>query len=126
MLKVYLCVILFGGLFNPTNYTNPFIFLKKYNMKDTKTEEFYTRLQEQLKGDTTWPAPYLYKFIVPGNAQKIAQIEAIFNGTNAQINTRDSSKGTYTSLSIKVVMASPEMVIEKYKQVSQVEGVISL
>ena len=82
-------------------------------MKDTKTEEFYTRLQEQLKGDTTWPAPYLYKFIVPGNAQKIAQIEAIFNGTNAQINTRDSSKGTYTSLSIKVVMASPEMVIEK-------------
>jgi putative lipoic acid-binding regulatory protein len=126
MLKVYLCVILFGGLFNPTNYTNPFIFLKKYNMKDTKTEEFYTRLQEQLKGDTTWPAPYLYKFIVPGNAQKIAQIEAIFNGTNAQINTRDSSKGTYTSLPIKVVMASPEMVIEKYKQVSQVEGVISL
>ena len=95
-------------------------------MKDTKTEEFYTRLQEQLKGDTTWPAPYLYKFIVPGNTQKIAQIEAIFNGTNAQINTRDSSKGNYTSLSIKVVMASPEMVIEKYKQVSQVEGVISL
>ena len=41
-------------------------------MKDTKTEEFYTRLQEQLKGDTTWPAPYLYKFIVPGNAQKIS------------------------------------------------------
>ena len=126
MLKVYLCVILFGGLFKTAYYTNPFIFLKKYNMKDTKTEEFYTRLQEQLKGDTTWPAPYLYKFIVPGNAQKIAQIEAIFNGTNAQINTRDSSKGTYTSLSIKVVMASPEMVIEKYKQVSQVEGVISL
>ena len=126
MLKVYLCVILFGGLFKIANYTNPFIFLKKYKMKDTKTEEFYTRLQEQLKEDTTWPAPYLYKFIVPGNAQKIAQIEAIFNGTNAQINTRDSSKGTYTSLSIKVVMASPEMVIEKYKQVSQVEGVISL
>lgn len=95
-------------------------------MKDTKTEEFYARLQEQLKGDTTWPAPYLYKFIVPGNVQKIAQIEAIFNGANAQINTRDSSKGTYTSLSIKVVMASPEKVIEKYKQVSQVEGVISL
>ena len=62
MLKVYLCVILFGGLFKTANYTNPFIFLKKYNMKDTKTEEFYTRLQEQLKGDTTWPAPYLYKF----------------------------------------------------------------
>ena len=95
-------------------------------MKDTKTEEFYTRLQEQLKGDTTWPAPYLYKFIVPGNAQKIAQIEAVFNGMNAQINTRDSSKGTYSSVSIKVMMPSPEAVIEIYKQVSRVEGVISL
>ncbi len=95
-------------------------------MKDTKTEEFYARLLEQLKADTTWPAPYLYKFIVPADVQKIAQIEAIFNGTNAQINTRDSSKGTYTSLSIKVIMASPEKVIEKYKQVSQVDGVISL
>ena len=95
-------------------------------MKDTKTEEFYARLLEQLKGDTTWPAPYLYKFIVPANVQKIAQIEAIFNGTNAKINTRDSSKGTYTRLSIKVMMASPEKVIEKYKQVSQVDGVISL
>lgn len=95
-------------------------------MKDTKTEEFYARLLEQLKGDTTWPAPYLYKFIVPADVQKIAQIEAIFNGTNAQINTRDSSKGTYTSLSVKVIMASPEKVIEKYKQVSQVDGVISL
>jgi hypothetical protein len=95
-------------------------------MKDTKTEEFYIRLQEQLTGDTTWPAAYLYKFILPGNAQKIAQIEAVFNGTNAQINTRDSRKGTYTSLSIKVMMASPEAVIEKYKQVSRVEGVISL
>ena len=95
-------------------------------MKDTKTEEFYARLLEQLKGDTTWPAPYLYKFIVPADVQKIAQIEAIFNGTNAQINTRNSSKGTYTSLSIKVIMASPEKVIEKYKQVSQVDGVISL
>ena len=95
-------------------------------MKDTKTEEFYARLLEQLKGDTTWPAPYLYKFIVPADVQKIAQIEAIFNDTNAQINTRDSSKGTYTSLSVKVIMASPEKVIEKYKQVSQVDGVISL
>ncbi|MGK0385775.1 MAG: putative lipoic acid-binding regulatory protein [Patiriisocius sp.] len=95
-------------------------------MKDTKTEEFYSRLQEQLKADTSWPAPYLYKFIVPSDTHKIAQIEAIFNDTNAQIRTRDSSKGTYTSVSITVTMQSPKAVIEKYKQVSEVEGVISL
>ena len=91
-----------------------------------KSEEFYTRLRQQLDGDTEWPGPYLYKFIVPASNEKIAEIEAIFDDTDAQIQTRDSSKGTYTSLSIKVTMDSPDAVIEKYLQVSGVEGVISL
>jgi hypothetical protein len=95
-------------------------------MKDTKTEEFYGRLQTQLEDDTSWPAPYLYKFIVPSDTVKISQIEAIFNDIDAEIKTRDSSKGTYTSVSITVTMLSPKAVIEKYKQVSEVEGVISL
>ncbi|GEQ86013.1 hypothetical protein ULMS_15210 [Patiriisocius marinistellae] len=94
--------------------------------EDKKTEEFYTRLKEQLQGDTEWPAPYLYKFIVPASNEKIAEIEQIFDGLNAEINTRDSSKGTYTSISIRVTMVSPEAVVAKYKQVSAIEGVISL
>ena len=90
------------------------------------TAAFYKRLKKSLKKDTTWPSVYLYKFIVPASNEKIAEIEAIFNDTNAEITTRDSSKGTYTSLSIKVTMKSPDAVIEKYKKVSKVEGVISL
>lgn len=92
----------------------------------SKTDEFYTRLREQLDIDTTWPSPYLYKFIVPAMLEKQAEIEAIFDGTGASIQTRDSSKGTYTSISVKVTMQSPEAVIEKYLEVSKVEGVISL
>ncbi len=93
---------------------------------DKKTTDFYNRLREQLTEDTSWPSEYLYKFIVPSSSEKIAEIEAVFNGTDAVINTRDSSKGTYTSVSIKVTMDSPDAVIEKYLQVSEVEGVISL
>ncbi|MCH2488873.1 MAG: DUF493 domain-containing protein [Flavobacteriales bacterium] len=91
-----------------------------------KTEEFYKRLHSQLEEDTQWPSPYLYKFIVPASNEKIAEIERIFDNTGATIQTRDSSKGNYTSVSIKVTMASPEAVIEKYQEVSKVEGVISL
>ena len=94
--------------------------------EDTKTTEFYKRLREQLEGDAKWPAPYLFKFIVPSRLEKIAEIEAIFDGNEAAINTRDSSKGTYTSISIKVTMNSPDSVIDKYREVSNVEGVISL
>ncbi|WP_271424847.1 DUF493 family protein [Aequorivita sinensis] len=94
--------------------------------QDKKTTEFYERLKEQLKGDTTWPSPYLYKFVVPADLEKIAEIRAVFDKTDAVINTRDSSKGTYTSISVKVTMSSPEEVVEKYLEVSKVEGVISL
>jgi putative lipoic acid-binding regulatory protein len=91
-----------------------------------KSEAFYKRLKEQLTLDTLWPAPYMYKFIVTNQLERVAEITAIFDGTNASIQTRDSSKGTYISVSIKVNMESPDAVIEKYLEVSKVEGVISL
>jgi len=95
-----------------------------HNEKDTAA--FYKKLKKSLKKDTQWPALYLYKFIIPTNESKIEEIEAIFKNTYAEITKRDSSKGTYTSISIKVNMKSPDAVIEKYKKVSKVEGVISL
>jgi len=91
-----------------------------------KTEEFYKRLREQLEGNTTWPSEYLYKFIIPASLEKLAEIEAIFDRIGADIQTRDSAKGTYTSISIKLKMDSADAVIEKYLEVSKVEGVISL
>lgn len=94
--------------------------------QEKKTAEFYERLKKQLEEDTSWPSPYLFKFIVPANLEKIAEIDSIFNNTDADVNTRDSSKGNYTSVSIKVTMPSAEAVVEKYLEVSKIEGVISL
>lgn len=94
--------------------------------EDKNTTEFYDRLRKQLEEDTAWPAPYLFKFIVPANLEKIAEIRSVFDSTDAEIATRDSAKGSYTSVSIKVTMESPDTVIEKYHEVSKVEGVISL
>ncbi|MCB0457073.1 MAG: DUF493 family protein [Flavobacteriaceae bacterium] len=94
--------------------------------EEEKTKDFYDRLREQLENDTAWPTDYLFKFIVPASLEKIAEIEAIFDNMNAEMQTRDSSKGTYTSISVKVNLDSPDAVIEKYLQVSKVEGVISL
>lgn len=91
-----------------------------------KSDAFYKRLREQLEEDTTWPSEYLYKFIIPASLEKLAEIEAIFDGSGANIQTRDSAKGTYTSISVKLHMESADAVIEKYLEVSKVEGVISL
>lgn len=94
--------------------------------QDKNTAAFYGRLKKQLEEDTTWPSAYLFKFIVPASLEKIAEIEAVFDGTDADITTRDSSKGAYSSVSVKVTMQSPDEVVEKYIEVSSVEGVISL
>ncbi len=90
------------------------------------TSEFYKRLKKQLELNNSWPSLYLYKFIVPTSSEKIEEIESLFKNTNAIITTRDSSKGTYTSISIKVTMDSAEAIIKIYQEVSNVEGVISL
>ncbi len=95
-------------------------------MDTEKSEEFYNRLKSQLAENDNWPTNYLYKFIVPTDAKKIKQIEKIFDNTGAVIESKQSKKGTYTSLSITVQLEGPDAVIEKYKQVGAVEGVISL
>jgi len=99
---------------------------KKFQMENEKSDEFYLRLKEELLKSNSWPADYLYKFIVPTDQDNITQIQLIFDNTGAVIDSKQSSKGKYTSLSIMVNLANPDEVIEKYKEVGLVEGVISL
>jgi len=90
-------------------------------------EAFYNNLKEKLYDTAIWPSEYLYKFIVKTDLLKIKTIESVFDNMGAVIKTIPSRKGNYTSVSINVVMQTPESVIVKYKEVgSQVEGVISL
>ncbi len=93
----------------------------------TNSEEFYSKLKAQLYETSSWPTAYLFKFIVTSEQHKIDKIESIFDNMGAVITSTPSKKGTYMSISINVVMQSPESVIRKYQLVtSQVEGVISL
>lgn len=93
---------------------------------DKKTEEFYIRLKTELEETTQWPSKYLYKFIVPTDKIKIQQVNSTFDNMGAVINTNTSKTGKYTSISIQVLMDNPDRVIEKYKEVSTIEGIISL
>ncbi|MGS2764415.1 DUF493 family protein [Sinomicrobium sp. M5D2P9] len=95
-------------------------------MGSEKEEQFYERLKEELNNTTTWPSSYLYKFIIPTDKEKITRIEDIFDNKGAVINSKKSSNGKYTSVSVQLIMESADAVIEKYKEVGEVEGVISL
>lgn len=89
-------------------------------------KEFYDKLKGRLEETSSWPSIYLYKFIVPTVGTGRKEIESVFDDTGAVIITKKSKNGKYTSISITVEMKNPDAVIEKYKMVGTVKGVISL
>ena len=95
-------------------------------MNTESPDEFYKRLKIQLADSTRWPSLYLYKFIVLTDDEKIRQVHEVFNNTGAVIDSKKSKKGKYTSLSISVNLKNPDEVIAKYKEVGEIDGVISL
>ena len=93
---------------------------------DKKTEEFYDRLKGELEKSNSWPALYLYKFIVPTDKDKIEQIETAFDRLGAVIKTTQSKTGKFTSVSIDVQMENPQAVIVKDQELSTIEGIGAL
>ena len=93
---------------------------------DKNTEEFYERLKVELDMSNTWPAEYLFKFIVPTDAAKIQKVEEAFDCMGAVIKTTKSKTGKFTSISVDVQMKDSQEIIDKYQEVSTVEGIISL
>ena len=93
---------------------------------DKDTKEFYERLKTELNNSNTWPAEYLFKFIVPTDQEKIEKVENAFNSMGAVIETKNSKTGKYTSISIDVQMPNAQKIIDKYLELSTIKGIISL
>lgn len=93
-----------------------------------KSEEFYKKLKQQLEETTVFPSIYLYKFIVPTQTDeiKVGLVLEKFDNLGATILTKKSKNGKYTSVSIQVKMNSANAIIKKYKEVTVIDGIISL
>ncbi len=92
----------------------------------SKESEFYKKLKITLEETTSFPTNYMFKFIIPTDQGKFKQIENMFNKLGAVIKSKESKNGKFTSITILVDMSSSDKIINKYKEVGTVEGVISL
>lgn len=90
-----------------------------------KNEDEFKNLQEKLSKEKNWPQVYMFKFIITADNKKLALVEAKFSD-EAIIHQKASSTGKYISITVKEVMLNAEAVIEKYKEVNTIEGVMSL
>jgi uncharacterized protein len=93
---------------------------------EKKTAEFYERLKTELDNSNSWPAPYLYKFIVPSTEENILKVENTFNCMGAIIKTTKSKTGKFTSISVDVMAKDSQEIIDKYQELSTIKGIVSL
>ena len=85
----------------------------------------FDKLREQLNLHDSWPMVYMFKFIIPADNRKIALVESKFSD-EAVITQSQSSSGKYISITIKEVMLNAEAIIDKYKEMSGIEGLMAL
>lgn len=96
------------------------------NDKNQSEDDFYRDFQSKLEESQRFPGEYIFKYIVPTDEKTIAMIYAIFNDPKANISTRESSNGKYTSFTIKLEVQDAHDVILYYRQTSKIEGIVTL
>jgi hypothetical protein len=85
--------------------------------------EWINSFRDKLDKFYAWPSLYTFKFIVPAARQD--ELRALFplHTTTAE---KASEKGTYISLTYQMMMPSSDSVIEVYKKVEGIEGIVAL
>ncbi|MBA3662843.1 MAG: DUF493 family protein [Bacteroidetes bacterium] len=89
------------------------------------TPEELENFKQKLIETTSFPSVYMFKFIVESNNRKIALVENLFE-PEADLHTKESGTGKYTSITAKQVVMNVDEVIEVYKKAALVPGIIFL
>lgn len=89
------------------------------------TEEELEKFKQRLIETTSFPSVYMYKFIVESDNRRIALVENLFD-PEADLHTKESGNGRYTSITAKQVVMSVEEVIEVYRKAAEIKGIIFL
>jgi hypothetical protein len=81
----------------------------------------WEKFRSLLETEHIWPSEFTFKFIVP--VDKLDEI--LSHIQDGRVVTRESSGGRYISVTIYKVMTHHDEVIEIYKRVAVIEGILS-
>lgn len=84
----------------------------------------YENLRKELNKIGNWPQVYMFKFIVPADNKRIALVESKFSNESV-ITKKESANGKYISITIKEVMLTADSIIEQYKEMEGIEGLMA-
>lgn len=89
------------------------------------TEEELNHFKNKLVETTTFPTVYMFKFIIESDNRNIALVENLFPA-EADIHTKESGNGKYTSVTAKVVVMNVEEIMDIYKKALTIKGIMFL
>jgi uncharacterized protein len=89
------------------------------------TEEELEKFKQKLLESMTFPSVYMFKFIVASENRNIALVESLFD-VEADIHTKESGKGKYTSITAKQVVMNVDEILSVYKQAASIKGIMFL
>jgi hypothetical protein len=81
------------------------------------------RIKDLLEAEENFPLRYIFKFIVP--TAGLSKILSLFPEEKG-LSTKPSAKGNYISVTIVRYVENAEEVVQVYKSVSVIDGVLSL
>lgn len=85
-------------------------------------EDKLVKLRELLEEQSTFPLDYTFKFIIP--CESIGGLLPLLN--NGKISKKESKNGRYLSVTFEKKMKDADSILDIYKKVSDIEGIISI
>ena len=89
------------------------------------TEEELENFRNKLVASTTFPSVYMFKFIIESDLRNIALVENLFSA-EADIHTKESENGRYTSITGKLVVMNVDEILDVYRRALTIKGIIFL
>jgi putative lipoic acid-binding regulatory protein len=90
---------------------------------EISSDFFYEKFKNELDNEQNLPGDYMFKFIIPTDSHKIAQLNQIFDDRIQSFSTKESKGGKYTSVTVVIFAVDSDTVIKYYKEASKIEGI---
>lgn len=84
----------------------------------------YANFKEKLESVQTFPGLYAFKFILTGGIDKIKELRGVL--PDDEFVETPSKTGKYISITVKKWMQDADAVIDIYKKVGEIKGIMML
>ncbi len=89
------------------------------------TEDEINSFRQKLIQSMSFPGVYMFKFIITSEHRNIALVDNLF-GPEAELSTKESTEGKYTSITARQVVMNVDEIIDVYRKAAKIKGIMFL